>query len=66
MASDAPPMPIAPAGRRGGAVWQAAAGLKLRAAGYSGMRLPTLDELYRPFVVFPVTARAMARCAPSG
>ena len=45
---------------RGGAVWQAAAGLKLRAAGYSGMRLPTLNELYRPFVVFPVTTRANA------
>lgn len=49
---------------RGGAVWQAAEGLKLRAAGYSGMRLPTLNELYRPFVVFPVTTRANASLEP--
>jgi vitamin B12 transporter len=43
---------------RGGAVWRAGAGWSLRAAGYSGLRLPTLNELYRPFVVFPVTTRA--------
>ena len=30
----------------------------LRAAAYSGLRLPTLNELYRPFVVFPVTTEA--------
>lgn len=45
---------------RGGAVWQAVEGLSLRAAGYSGVRLPTLNELYRPFTVFPVTTRANA------
>jgi len=45
---------------RAGGVWQAAPGLKLRAAGYSGLRQPTLNELYRPFVVFPVTTRANA------
>jgi outer membrane receptor protein involved in Fe transport len=45
---------------RGGAVWQAGEGLKLRAAGYSGLRLPTLNELYRPFVVFPVETKANA------
>ena len=28
-------------------------GLSLRAAAYSGLRLPTLNELYRPFVGFP-------------
>ncbi|MEO6040578.1 MAG: TonB-dependent receptor [Croceibacterium sp.] len=43
---------------RGGAVWEALPGLKLRAAAYSGLRLPTLNELYRPFVVFPVTTNA--------
>lgn len=45
---------------RGGVVWSAAHGLKLRAAAYTGTRLPTLNELYRPFVVFPITTRANA------
>lgn len=45
---------------RGGAVWNAGDALALRAAAYSGVRLPTLNELYRPFVVFPVTTRANA------
>ncbi len=45
---------------RAGAVVEAADGLKLRAAAYSGLRLPTLNELYRPFVVFPVTTNANA------
>ncbi len=45
---------------RGGAVWHAGDGWSLRAAGYSGLRLPTLNELYRPFVVFPVTTHANA------
>lgn len=45
---------------RGGAVWRAGGGLALRAAAYSGLRLPTLNELYRPFVVFPVTTQANA------
>ncbi|MGE3692047.1 MAG: TonB-dependent receptor plug domain-containing protein [Novosphingobium sp.] len=45
---------------RGGAVFDAGQGLSLRAAAYSGLRLPTLNELYRPFVVFPVTTRANA------
>lgn len=40
---------------RGGAVWQASPRLSLRAAGYSGMRQPTINELYRPFAVFPAT-----------
>jgi vitamin B12 transporter len=39
---------------RGGAVWQASDSIALRAAAYSGIRLPTLNELYRGFVVFPV------------
>jgi len=48
---------------RGGAVWHAANGWSLRASAYSGLRLPTLNELYRPFVVFPVTTRANAALA---
>ena len=43
---------------RGGAVFEVGGGLKLRAAAYIGLRLPTLNELYRPFVVFPVTTNA--------
>ena len=35
----------------------------LRAAGYSAMRMPTLNELYRPFTVFPVVTRANAALA---
>lgn len=40
---------------RGGAVLKVSEGISLRAAGYSGMRQPTLNELYRPFAVFPQT-----------
>ena len=43
---------------RGGALYRASDTLSLRAAAYSGLRLPTLNELYRPFVVFPVTTQA--------
>lgn len=32
----------------------------LRVAAYTGFRVPTLNELYRPFVVFPITTRANA------
>ncbi|MET0181065.1 MAG: TonB-dependent receptor, partial [Novosphingobium sp.] len=45
---------------RGGAVLALGGGLRLRASAYQGLRLPTLNELYRPFVVFPVTTRANA------
>ncbi|MFN3517499.1 MAG: TonB-dependent receptor, partial [Novosphingobium sp.] len=45
---------------RGGVLVDAAPGLTLRASVYDGMRQPTLNELYRPFVVFPVTTRANA------
>ncbi len=38
--------------------------LSLRAAGYTGFRAPTLNELYRPFAVFPVTTRANAALDP--
>ncbi len=45
---------------RGGALWHAGGGLSLRAAAYTGLRQPTLNELYRPFVLFPVETRANA------
>jgi outer membrane receptor protein involved in Fe transport len=45
---------------RGGAVWHAGSGLSLRTAAYSGLRMPTINELYRSFVVFPVTTNANA------
>ncbi len=45
---------------RAGAVLRATDGVQLRAAAYTGLRLPTLNELYRPFVVFPVTTLANA------
>lgn len=45
---------------RAGAVWRPADAIALRAAAYTGFRQPTLNELYRPFVVFPVTTRANA------
>ncbi|MCJ2188013.1 TonB-dependent receptor plug domain-containing protein [Novosphingobium beihaiensis] len=49
---------------RGGAVWNVNEALSLRAAAYTGMRLPTLNELYRPFVVFPVRTDANAALRP--
>jgi outer membrane receptor protein involved in Fe transport len=45
---------------RGGAAWEASETLRLRAAAYRGLRLPTLNELLRPFVVFPVVTQANA------
>lgn len=45
---------------RAGAKVNATRRLDLRAAAYTGLRLPTLNELYRPFVVFPVTTQANA------
>ncbi|MFA7440649.1 MAG: TonB-dependent receptor [Sphingomonadaceae bacterium] len=43
-----------------GALWRPADAITLRAAGYTGFRMPTLNELYRPFTVFPVTTQANA------
>lgn len=43
---------------RGGALLHVGSGVDVRAAAYSGLRLPTLNELYRPFVVFPVVTMA--------
>lgn len=49
---------------RGGVYWRADDSISLRMAGYTGFRLPTLNELYRPFTVFPVTTRANAGLEP--
>jgi len=45
---------------RGGAVLKLGGGVTLRGSAYSGIRQPTLNELYRPFTVFPVVTRANA------
>ena len=45
---------------RVGAAFDASDVLRLRGAAYTGLRLPTLNELYRPFVVFPVVTEANA------
>jgi vitamin B12 transporter len=45
---------------RGGLLWRVNDWVSLRGAVYTGMRVPTLNELYRPFVVFPVETRANA------
>ncbi|RDC59474.1 hypothetical protein HME9302_00664 [Alteripontixanthobacter maritimus] len=45
---------------RGAALATLGGGLSVRAAAYTGLRLPTLNELYRPFVVFPVVTQANA------
>lgn len=45
---------------RTGALFYATRRLELRGAAYSGLRLPTLNELYRPFVIFPVVTQANA------
>jgi outer membrane receptor protein involved in Fe transport len=49
---------------RAGVLVHAARTLDLRAAGYTGFRVPTLNELYRPFVVFPITTQANAGLDP--
>jgi iron complex outermembrane receptor protein len=49
---------------RAGALWRLSGALSVRGAVYSNFRLPTLNELYRPFVVFPVTTQANAALAP--
>lgn len=49
---------------RAGLLYRPVAAVALRAAGYTGFRLPTLNELYRPFTVFPVTTQANASLKP--
>ena len=49
---------------RAGVAWRAAAPLLLRAAAYRGWRLPTLNELYRPFRVGADATAANAALSP--
>jgi len=49
---------------RAGALYHVSDAVALRGAAYSGFRLPTLNELYRPFVVFPITTQANATLKP--
>lgn len=45
---------------RVGALLHASSVLALRVAAYTGFRIPTLNELYRPYVVYPLTTQANA------
>jgi iron complex outermembrane receptor protein len=45
---------------RAGLVWHVDSALALRGAAYTGFRLPTPNELYRSYTVFPVTTQANA------
>jgi iron complex outermembrane receptor protein len=49
---------------RAGLLWHAVDAISLRAAGYTSFRLPTINELYRGFQVFPVVTQANAALAP--
>jgi outer membrane receptor protein involved in Fe transport len=49
---------------RAGIAWRATGDLTLRAAAYLGWRLPTLNELYRPFRVGVDATAANAELAP--
>lgn len=49
---------------RAGIAWRPADAVTLRAAGYLGWRLPTLNELYRPFRVGADTTRANGELDP--
>lgn len=45
---------------RAGGAYDLTDDFTLRGAAYCGFRLPTLNELYRPFVIFPVVTQANA------
>ena len=49
---------------RGGVAWRASSELTLRTAAYLGWRLPTLNELYRPFRVGPDATAANSALSP--
>lgn len=49
---------------RAGAAWKAGAGITLRGAAYLGWRLPTLNELFRPFRVGSDAVAANELLAP--
>jgi iron complex outermembrane receptor protein len=49
---------------RAGALLHVNTAIALRAAAYTGFRLPTLNELYRSFTVFPVVTQANPALEP--
>jgi outer membrane receptor protein involved in Fe transport len=49
---------------RGGVAWRLGGGVTARGAAYLGWRLPTLNELYRPFRVGPDATAANAALEP--
>jgi iron complex outermembrane receptor protein len=49
---------------RAGALWHASEAIAFRAAGYTSFRLPTINELYRGFTVFPITTQANGALNP--
>ncbi len=49
---------------RAGAVYRPSDAVALRGAAYTGFRLPTLNELYRGFKVFPIDTFANANLQP--
>jgi iron complex outermembrane receptor protein len=53
-----------PLSLRSAASWSVGDSFSLRASAYTGFRVPTLNELYRGFTVFPVVTRANAALAP--
>ena len=50
---------------RAGALYHVGDALALRAAGYTGFRLPTLNELYRPFVLTSATSMVTTQANPA-
>lgn len=50
---------------RAGVLFHLSEALALRGAGYTGYRLPTLNELYRPFVVSSSTSMVTTQANPS-
>ena len=49
---------------RGGLLWHAISAVDVRVAGYTSFRVPTLNELYRSFTVFPVVTNANPNLDP--
>ena len=49
---------------RAGLLWTVTDALRLRGAAYTSFRLPTINELYRGFTVFPIVTQANAALSP--
>ncbi len=49
---------------RVGVLFNVSDNIALRGAGYTGFRVPTLNELYRSFVVFPINTQANPNLKP--